>query len=69
VAPNLFQTERNCAELAIPKIARSPVPRIERIGSSTRRFAVFSDLYVNPTNCVADDAVLCELLSANLSTG
>ena len=23
VAPNLFQTERNCAELAIPKIARS----------------------------------------------
>ena len=23
MAPNLFQTERNCAELAIPKIARS----------------------------------------------
>ena len=32
----------------------SPVPRIERIGSSTRRFAGFSELNANPTNCVAE---------------
>src|SRR5271154_5898554 len=46
VAPNLFQTERNSAELAIPKdCSLSPVPRSERIGSSPRRFAAFSELY------------------------
>ena len=55
MAPNLFQTERNCAELAIYEhCPLSPVPRVERIGPSTRQSAAFSELYVNPTNWVAE---------------
>ena len=55
MAPNLLQTERNCAELATDQhCSLSPVPRIEPIGPSTRQFAAFSELYANPTNCVAE---------------
>ncbi len=68
MGPSLFQTERNCAELAIYEhCSLSPVPRIERIGPSTRQFAAFSELYVNPTNCVADEAVWIEPFSASNS--
>jgi hypothetical protein len=30
------------------------VPRAARIGPSTRGFTAFSELYANPTNCVAE---------------
>ena len=46
VAPNLFQTERNCAELAIPKIARSL--RCHELSESARPRA---DLPPSP-NCM-----------------
>jgi len=42
----------------------SPVPRAARIGPSTRQFAAFSEMYVNATTCVADEAVWCEPRSA-----
>jgi hypothetical protein len=44
--------------------ALSSVPRVARIGPSTREFIAISRLWANNTDCMADDAVSREPLSA-----